>query len=606
DQKAVEANPTTWQAGNGSALSLTVPAGGQYELEVKAVGADGAASHRVAVPAGLSVDAGTFLLGDSGPFTGSVIATRERVVPTTAATNQAAEFRADYTYGGPSAVKATALISMSPSTSAYCCSITLNGTSAQQSVDNGAVRVPLGTLQPGTRGVLHINAPVKTFAAPGPLTAVVRIQYGDKTATLGSATTQITGVSLTGPSVTTTLSPVVSGYGPVAGEVKILDEHGDQVGSAEAPASGLWRATLTLPNRGNLTTYTLHAESNASGVTSSSSVIYVKYDTAHQEPSSVSLSQPDSELAEFARAQCPRCPNILAMESATRTLSVNLPKGVAHFPFTIVPGEPITVNVTFPHPDRIEGLTVRIGDVQAKAHNGVAVLDVPLDDLGPIYLDYTDVPPYRNPADLLPPAGELPPAGDPHALLDRPFSDYTNSKVTDDGNGKHTTTYDLPHYGAHVTVATSVGQQTSYTLTEGDVAFAKKLGVPLYSLHTDVHVDKDNPSLLNFSYTAYVAKDWLDKAQALTSQAVSPRVAATRLRALDAIPDEELPPVGTTQIMTPISVVGKIAGAVAVGNFAAHIGDVHDQLGQLSDSLGHLPSDARQHYQSELDSDETA
>lgn len=503
--------------GTGSALSVDVPSSGSYEVDVN--GAGGVNSQPVlATVSGGVVNVGQIPLGISSTFRGSgnsVQALNGQITP-----GQVAEFRVAYAYSG-SATTGTLRLGIPAGTTLVPGSVTLNGEQevADPSITDGYAQLPLASLPNGATGVAHYAVATTSGIPAGPLTSIVRMSYGTSgNALIGSATTDVVGVTLAAPSQIKGLTAALTGHAPAGSTVSVYDEFGQLVGTAVATEGGLWFATVTLADRGESYHYTLQAMVTVGGVTVRSQTQRVTHDSHAVLPTTLSVSQPDGRVVNFDPSS-----------------------GVARFPYVFVPGYGLNVSACFPSGATVSAMSARVGpQIGGSAGVGVlyggaslaasdalprsngalinatrsvnsaalvggsgncysAHLNPSTSQLGAIYLDYTSNPAPFGASELEPPSGALEPRMPPV------FAGRSGDQVTDNGDGSKTYTTSLPSIDGSVSITGST-RVIDYTPTAADLSSAAAAGVPVYGMSQSVTGSGDS---MNASLRVVIPQSWL-------------------------------------------------------------------------------------------------
>lgn len=501
--------------GTGSALSVDVPSSGSYEIDVN--GGGQSSQPVLATVSGGVVDIGQIPLGLNSSFRGSgnnVQALNSQITP-----GQVAEFRASYAYSG-SATTGTLRLGVPAGTTLVPGSVTLNGEQvADPSITDGYALLPLASLPNGATGVAHYAVATAGSTPAGPLTSIVRMSYGTSgNALIGSATTDVVGVTLAAPSQIKGLTAALTGHAPAGSTVSVYDEFGQLVGTAVATEGGLWFATVTLADRGESYHYTLQAMVTVGGVTVRSQTQRVTHDSHAVLPTTLSVSQPDGRVVNFDPSS-----------------------GVARFPYVFVPGFGLNVSACFPSGTTVSAMSARVGpQIGGSAGVGVlyggaslaandalprsngalidatrsvnsaalvggsgncysAHLNPSTSQLGAVYLDYTANPAPFDASELEPPSGAL------EQRMPPVLAGRSGDQVTDNGDGSQTYTTILPSIDGSVSITGST-RVIDYTPTAADLSSAAAAGVPVYGVSESVSGSGDS---MNASLRVVIPQSWL-------------------------------------------------------------------------------------------------
>ncbi|MEK0317260.1 S-layer homology domain-containing protein [Cohnella sp. 56] len=217
----------------------------------------------------------------------------------------------------------------------------------------GEYAIKLGQLKPGAQGSLSYRVALDEAAADDTLHQV-SIRYskpqggGTNKETFGSAYVRTADITLEAPETASQPSFTVSGRAPAGKQVLVYADR-SLVGSAQATAGGLWTARIELPGRSSDLVWQKQAVYRLTAK--------VEGETGYVEsrPALVTLDSEAPAIGEMSMRQ-----------DGGREAVFNPADGVARFPFVIVPGQSIFVNVHISHADRISNPTVSIGKKKAK------------------------------------------------------------------------------------------------------------------------------------------------------------------------------------------------------------------------------------------------
>ncbi|MDI4649293.1 S-layer homology domain-containing protein [Cohnella hashimotonis] len=333
---------------------LTMPYAGQYRLNIKDNGGlayqlDGAAAQDQWVrlpPVTLTADTLRFAEKPGNGYAQDDL----RAAPSGTASLQAA-----YRLDGTVAVDNAALIVSVPAgTSLLAGSVMLNRTQVAATDEGGGTyAIALGRLEPGAQGTLSYRISLDE-AVPDETLHQVFIRYGKPSGvgtnqeTIGSAYVRTADITLEAPETASQRSFTVSGRAPAGKRVLVYADRA-LVGSAQATAGGLWFAKIELPDRASDLVW---RQQGAYRLTAG-----VEEETGYAE------SRP--ALVEFD----PDAPAVVEMsmrQDGGRAATFSPADGIARFPFVIVPGQSIFIDMRISHAERISNPTVKIGNLTAE------------------------------------------------------------------------------------------------------------------------------------------------------------------------------------------------------------------------------------------------
>jgi hypothetical protein len=476
------------QRGSGSELRLGFPVAGSYDVVVSA-GTAGSARFRVTVEDGdLQELTDTIRLTVPGPFSGdgnAIVAVRPEVGP-----DGLAEFRTTYRSGG-FATGAVLELGIPPGATLAPRGLLVGDQEVAGTVQDGRVEVALGDLSPDASGVVrHVVQLPDDLPAGSSLLVTAGIRHGGRATadSLGAARIQSAGVSLAAPASTPTPRVHVSGRAPAGAPVEVASG-ADVLAAATASPGGRWAATVTLPRRGLWHEYELRARVVEEDETLISEAAWVAYDPTRPSIRSMAMRQDNGRVIRFDPAD-----------------------GVARFPYVLVPGSPIVVDLEFDRPDAVTTATVTVGSVTGDAvRQGTspvfrARLAVPLGREGPIHVD---VDAERSPIALDDPI-IVPPADldEARALLPEPLQDVGPAE-TEEGPaeepGERSTTVRAPvpaiGSGGRMEATLTVTPGVVYEPTAKDLSLAREVGVPIYGVRNTATISR---SRLSGQLTAWI------------------------------------------------------------------------------------------------------
>lgn len=348
---------------------------------------------------------------------------------------------------------------------------------------DGYVDIPLGDIAAGKTVTVHYPIDSGSATPAAPLAAKASIRFSadgnDQEEYLTPQTITVTGVSIDVPQSITQRSLVASGRAPAGDTVQVYDG-GMDLGSATASPGGYWTLPVALSDRGTPATYVMYAQTTHDGTPLRSAATSVFYDPDQPELTSVSVYQIDQGRPDG------------------RKFTFDPRQGEARFPFVFVPGQPLVIEGTFSHPDRVSNVVAHAGDNTGPAtlvSDGLfrARFDDPT-TIGDISFDY-DTTPVPITADYQPSKDEL------QAALPPALANFTATPAQDvnggfgtDGGGQ-TTTVTLPSMpkdtdGNPMQLQITLTQkQTTYTPTDQDLAIQQETGVPMWGASQTVNDD---------------------------------------------------------------------------------------------------------------------
>lgn len=349
-----------WRSGKSPTFNdkgeylLTMPYAGQYRLNIKDNGGlayqlDGAAAQDQWVrlpPVTLTAETLRFAEKPGNGYAQGDLR---------AAPGGTASLQASYRLDGALAVDNAALIVSVPAGSSLLeGSAMLNRTQVAATDEGGGMyAIELGRLEPGTQGTLSYRVSLDE-AAPEEMLHQIFIRYskpqggGTNQETIGSAYVRTADITLEAPETTSQRSFTVSGRAPAGKRVLVYADRA-LVGSAQATAGGLWFAKIELPDRASELVW---RQQGAYRLTAS-----VEEETGYAE------SRP--ALVEFD----PDAPAVVEMsmrQDGGRAATFSPADGIARFPFVIVPGQSIFIDMRISHAERISNPTVKIGNLTAE------------------------------------------------------------------------------------------------------------------------------------------------------------------------------------------------------------------------------------------------
>ena len=180
-------------------------------------------------------------------------------------------------------------------------------------------------------------------AAPGPLSSIVRLRHADGTREeVGTAATEIAGVTLAGPDTVDRPTFRLSGTAPAGSDVS-LHANDEVAGHAVADAGGHFTAEVTYASPLSGFSRAVIATTTVDGVELRSKPLHVTYDANAIEPISATVES-GAGTADRSRA-----------------ISFDPGAGVASFTQVYVPGTPTIVTLKFADASRIGNFSAAVG-----------------------------------------------------------------------------------------------------------------------------------------------------------------------------------------------------------------------------------------------------
>ncbi|SDD13462.1 WD40-like Beta Propeller Repeat [Paenibacillus sp. UNCCL117] len=332
----------------------------------------------------------------------------------------------------------------------------------------GKVTVPVGTIAGGAKGAVTLQAQVADDLNKPHLSLEARLSGQWKGAALderlGSLQVEAPRVTLEAPERIKEPKVELSGFAPAGSRVAVYDTN-SLIGETLASPAGLWRTEVELIDLGGEKLHALHASAVARGVELKSDPKYVEV---------------DPEFPELLRMAMGQLPN-------GKWIELDVRKGVARMPYTVVPGHPFELELKFDDPSRVRNVQLYMDGQYGQpiaatlGADGLFHAEVPTTSgaLGGIYVSY-DGPVKkteyeRRAVDMEEVRSQLPAAmrdfvvesSEPFELRGGVYA----SKVT-------LSFPQLPNLTMSVTTTMKPG--SAYKPTEAEIADAEATGNPLF------------------------------------------------------------------------------------------------------------------------------
>lgn len=365
-------------------------------------------------------------------------------------------------------------------------SVMLNQKSAHGTLKNGIYRIPIGTISKGSSGVVIYKVTVDETYAQTEMGVTARMNFDDRGSNVEEiiASTRVTvaQVTLEAPDRIVDKRIDVGGKAPAGAKVTLYD--GDlPLGTVLVTPAGFWSMTVQLTNSERPSIHNLIAKMELAGRTAYSNSHIVYYDPTQAQLIEVTFEQ----------------------RGGTR-ITIEPAKGVARFPYVVVPDKPYRLELKFNHPNAVKNVQVYINDVQEHPaiaipnEQGIFIAEITNErDLGPIYVTYDTVPLW-NPE-----------------LYEKPLTDEEIRKQVMPALRNYEVTELTPLRSSGNNLIGAVGlnfkdlnltvdseftitPNMSYTLTQDDNLLSS-MGIPVYGLNPQYTVVGDN---VEVEFTAYV------------------------------------------------------------------------------------------------------
>ncbi len=304
---------------------------------------------------------------------------------------------------------------------------------------------------------------------------------------LGSTTFHVTGVTLEAPVKTNRSEVVLGGLAP-AGETVRVFEGSTLLGEVLAGPGGHWDMTVTLPPRGSVWTYELHAEAGDDPVRTSD-MVALRYDRRLRDLQRVEVRQNGARTQEFIPHE-----------------------GVARFPYVFAP-IPVSVLLTFPEDARVVDPVVRVGVNEAPARpigGGTYMAEVPAthQTVGAIEATYDVEPTPMGVDEPTPSEAQL------RAMLPDAFVDVTDVEADKEVSGQSETirsSMRMPALGENARMSSAVTLEwgQSYAPSQRDLDIARASGTHVWGLRTSGTFNDGGTSRLRLE--AYVPEELLPR-----------------------------------------------------------------------------------------------
>ncbi|WP_158606946.1 S-layer homology domain-containing protein [Paenibacillus ginsengarvi] len=451
--------------------SFVVPlrGSGNQRLLLSAPYADAVASVDFAVRPGAVVNLGDIRLQPAGTFSGSgngIESSSDWSTPGGRITLRAVyknNARSSYELEPQDAVLAIEL----PNEAEYVPgTLVQNGKAAEPRLVGRTLEVPIGSVPLYAEGSVRLQLHLREQPGSTDIAIVGKMRYNNPLPhedILGTAIVGILPVTLRAPEIVADPHFKVNGYAPAGSEVTLYD-NGAPIGKAPVSPAGTWTLPVELADSG-AKKHRLSTESNLNGVRVPGERAYVEYDPNDPGLSSVSLVQNDGRVVQFD--------------------TVN---GTAVFPYVVVPGYPVQVDLKFRDAARVEHVFVRVGGSVAEAQlvNGAYRALVPIArGVGPIVVDYT------KKRDRVETPGPVPTEEEFRSSLPSTMADYSMEWVA--GPGEKTPSGSvMPERAASARfkvneflwtqINVSTTSAGTFKPSDGDVRHAGETGLPVYGL----------------------------------------------------------------------------------------------------------------------------
>lgn len=334
------------------------------------------------------------------------------------------------------------------------------------------ITIPVGALEDGASTTVRMRLGTD---GPGSLGTALRARWdgGAGTHTLAIATDRRGALTLRAPRTITTLELPVSGNAPSGATVLLFADAGF-LGTARADAQGRYATTVTLPDLGRWHQHALRAETTVDDTTLTAAGPLVTVEPDRPTIAKFTMSQPGGNRLEIDGDPHGARPVFVATPSA------------------------LLFEVEFSDLERIRVPSVTVGRHElALARSGdrfVGEIQLPMDELGPIFVDYdtalspavfADPPTAEQAAQRL--IGELGfLAEDPEAIV----TDNSTATASDDtqasaeGDSESYTIHEEHDLGSGpgTVEVTVTATRTTYTTTPTDVAVSGRSGTTAYGV----------------------------------------------------------------------------------------------------------------------------
>lgn len=448
----------------GTTVDHRVPGPGNYVIEASAGDRFGQREFSVA-PTDTELSVEGVVLRRRTQFAGPdnvVTASRDTVLP-----GGVVELRAAWRNQSTQAENVVARIGVPDGTTLVAGSLILDGRPVTGTPSGAYVEVPLGTMAGDASGALRYQLRADDDLA-GRLVGEVELRYGPPASrvseSLRPATVTVQGVTVTGPSATSSHVVPLSGRGPAGHAVAILDG-GVPVGQALVGPGGFWSSTVTLVEqpRGR-TEHRVTVETVVEGQRVFAEHV-VEVDATRPVPTGVSLYQRDGGF-----------PN-------GRRFDFDPRRGMARFPFVFVPGQETVVEVTFDEPSLVSSADVIVGSQRFTATrqtSGMFRAVIGERHLsGPIRVDYEAI---AKPMDMTEPEQSETEIRDgvPAAFQGFELSDVQQPSGSGTGPRVGAFTASIPSIPGASMRSTLTVTRGTYTPTAEDIAMERATGSPAY------------------------------------------------------------------------------------------------------------------------------
>jgi len=350
-------------------------------------------------------------------------------------------------------------------------SIEVNHVQVSPTISGRYNAISVGDLAPGALGVLTYQLELSQSFNATMLDPSVSVNYTlsgtQYQEVVGVGNIRVSQLTLDAPSTLASLSTVVSGQGPPGSTVTVYDNY-TVLGQVTVPEGGFWNLNVTLPYTGNQTLHSIHAQAlTVSGVTLASNALSVLYDPSQPQLTQMCMQQTDG-----------------------RRVCFNPSQGTAEFPYVVVPGIPLTFELSFTNPAAIRSADVVVdgvgGTSASLGTDGIfRATMVPSGGLGSVYVVYSpEAEPVGN--------GTLPVLPSTTEILASLPSDFQNANytVTNVQNTTQSISFDEQISnlinGTSIITSATIQENVSYAPTPGDLQALQATGLPLYNFNLTV------------------------------------------------------------------------------------------------------------------------